>query len=260
MRKPVMVPRSSICPRSVTASESSPTSSRLSRRAAASGVSSVGIDGAPGKGDVPGLPPQRFGAPGEKERGPSGSTTIGMRTAAGRNPGGSDRGNPVSKPFPTTAPQDRSRRSRIASALSYNPPHMKIETPRPRAAFPAALVPALLAAAGPALAGDTFFKGGVILHPRDVGFEGRWRVAFGSDYPVNFSETLFAGFEMQTSVYRQDVTAFGPTATVVPINGFGNVKYKSGSLGARPFGGAGLGLVSNLSFVSNETDWANDFG
>jgi hypothetical protein len=107
---------------------------------------------------------------------------------------------------------------------------------------------------------DTFLKGGVIFHPRDVGFEGRWRAAFGSDYPVNFSETLFAGFEVQTSVYRQDVVASGPTATVVPINGFTNVKYKSGSLGARPFGGAGLGLVSNLRFVSNETDWVSDLG
>ena len=124
----------------------------------------------------------------------------------------------------------------------------------------AALVPAMLSVAGPALAGDTFFKGGIIFQPRDVGFEGRWRAAFGSDYPVNFSETLFAGFEVQTSIYRQDVVASGPTATVVPINGFANIKYKSGSLGARPFAGAGLGLVSNLRFVSNETDWGNDFG
>jgi hypothetical protein len=77
---------------------------------------------------------------------------------------------------------------------------------------------------------------------------------------VNFSETLFAGFEVQTSVYRQDVVASGPTATVLPLNGFANIKYKSGSLGARPFGGGGLGLVSHLRFVSNETDWANDIG
>jgi len=137
---------------------------------------------------------------------------------------------------------------------------MKIEIARRARLFMAALVPAILAVAGPALAGDTFFKGGIILHPRDVGFEGRWRAAFGSDYPVNFSETLFAGFEVQTSIYRQDVVASGPTATVVPINGFANVKYKSGSLGARPFAGAGLGLVSILRFVSNETDWGNDVG
>ena len=137
---------------------------------------------------------------------------------------------------------------------------MKIEIARHPRLFTAALVPALLAVAGSALAGDTFLKGGVIFQPRDVGFEGRWRAAFGSDYPVNFSETVFAGFEVQTSVYRQDVVAAGPTATVVPLNGFANIKYKSGSLGARPFGGAGLGLVSNLRLISNETDWANDIG
>jgi hypothetical protein len=137
---------------------------------------------------------------------------------------------------------------------------MKIVIPRHARLLLAALVPALFALAPEAVAGDTFFKGGVIFHPRDVGFEGRWRAAFGSDYPVNFSETVFAGFEVQTSVFRQDVVASGPTATVVPINGFANIKYKSGSLGARPFGGAGIGLVSSLRFVSNETDWANDIG
>jgi hypothetical protein len=137
---------------------------------------------------------------------------------------------------------------------------MKIELARGARLFTAALAPVFLLTAGPVFAGDTFLKGGVILHPRDVGFEGRWRAAFGSDYPVNFSETLFAGFEVQTSIYRQDVTPQGPTATVVPINGFANIKYKSGSLGARPFGGAGLGLVSSLRFVSNETDWPNDVG
>ncbi len=137
---------------------------------------------------------------------------------------------------------------------------MKIVLPWKPRYFRAVLAAAVLLAAGPALAGDAFFKGGVILHPRELGFEGRWRAAFGSDYAVNFSETLFAGVEVQTSVYRQDITASGPTATVVPINGFFNVKYKSGSLGARPFAGAGLGLVSALNFVSNETEWANDFG
>ena len=137
---------------------------------------------------------------------------------------------------------------------------MKIEIARHTRLFTAVLASAFLLSAGPALAGDTFFKGGVIFHPRDVGFEGRWRAAFGSDYPVNFSETVFAGFEVQTSVFRQDVTPSGPTATVVPFNGFFNVKYKSGNLGTRPFAGAGLGLVSNLTFVSNDTDWTNDFG
>ncbi len=137
---------------------------------------------------------------------------------------------------------------------------MKIEIARSAQLFTAALVPALLLAAGPAIAGDAFFKGGIIFHPRDVGFEGRWRAAFGSDFPVNFAETIFAGVELQTSVYRQDVTASGPTATVLPINGFANVKYKSASLGARPFGGGGLGLVSRLQFVTDQTEWVTDVG
>ncbi|MGH9320718.1 MAG: hypothetical protein ACRD21_03005 [Vicinamibacteria bacterium] len=114
--------------------------------------------------------------------------------------------------------------------------------------------------AAPASAGDAFLKGGIIFHPRDVGFEGRWRAAFGSDYPVNFSETLFAGFEVQTSVYRQDVQAGGPTATLIPANAFFNVKYKSGSLTTRPFAGFGLGLLSEIRFVSSQTDWRKDFG
>jgi hypothetical protein len=123
-----------------------------------------------------------------------------------------------------------------------------------------AFLAALLLGGGTAIAGDTFVKGGVIFHPRDVGFEGRWRAAFGSDYPVNFSETVYAGFEVQTSVYRQDITASGPTGTFVPLNGFANVKYKSGSLGARPFLGGGIGLVSQLGFVSTDTDWTSDVG
>jgi hypothetical protein len=108
-------------------------------------------------------------------------------------------------------------------------------------------------------AGDAFFKGGAIFHPRDVGFEGRWRLAFGSDYPVNFSETLFVGFEVETSVYRQDVVEDGPVATIVPMNGFVNVKFKSRSLDVRPFAGGGLGLASNFLFVSSNSDWDKYF-
>jgi hypothetical protein len=124
----------------------------------------------------------------------------------------------------------------------------------------AALVLALLVIAIPADAGDAFFKGGVIFAPRDVGFEGRWRLAFGADYPVNFAETLLAGFELQGSVYRQDVVQGGPTATVVPGNAFFNVKYKSSSLELRPFAGAGLGLVGDVRWLSGEFDWNKEFG
>jgi hypothetical protein len=124
----------------------------------------------------------------------------------------------------------------------------------------AALVLALLVIAIPADAGDAFFKGGVIFAPRDVGFEGRWRLAFGADYPVNFAETVLAGFELQGSVYRQDVVQGGPTATIVPGNAFFNVKYKSSSLDLRPFAGAGLGLVGDVRWLSGEFDWNKEFG
>ena len=106
-------------------------------------------------------------------------------------------------------------------------------------------------------AGDAFFRGGMIFHPRDIGFEGRWRADFGIDYPVNFAETLFLGFELQTSVYRADVLL--ATATVVPANGFLNVKVKSSRLGIRPYGGGGMGLLSNFVFISGGTEWGKAF-
>lgn len=112
----------------------------------------------------------------------------------------------------------------------------------------------------PASAGDAFLKGGVIFQPRDIGFEGRWRAAFGSDYAVNFSETVYVGFEIQTSVYRQDVQGSTRTATLFPANGFVNVKYKSGNIGARPYGGGGLGLISTFVLLSGDNDWQNDVG
>lgn len=114
--------------------------------------------------------------------------------------------------------------------------------------------------ASPAHAGDAFLRGGVIFHPRDIGFEGRWRAAFGSDYAVNFAETFYVGFEIQTSVYRQDVSGTSSTATVIPANGFVNVKYKSGNIGVRPYGGGGIGLLSTFVVLSGSNDWNNDMG
>lgn len=124
----------------------------------------------------------------------------------------------------------------------------------------AMLTAVVLSPANPVFAGDAFVKGGVILHPRDIGFEGRWRAAFGSDYAANFAETLFIGFELQTSVYRQDLAEGGPTATILPANGFVNVKYKSTGLRTRPFGGGGLGLISRFQFASGDTTWDRNFG
>ncbi len=112
----------------------------------------------------------------------------------------------------------------------------------------------------PSSAGDAFLRGGIIFQPRDIGFEGRWRAAFGSDYPVNFGETVYVGFELQTSVYRQDVIGSTRTATLFPANGFVNVKYKSGNIGARPYGGGGVGLISMFTLLSGNNDWEYDLG
>lgn len=132
---------------------------------------------------------------------------------------------------------------------------------RKRLGFLASLswVPLLLLSAGAAEAGDAFLRGGIIFHPRDIGLEGRWRADFGSDYPVNFTETVFVGFEIQTSVFRQD-TSDGRTATVIPGNGFVNVKWKSPSLDLRPYAGGGLGLISDFLLLSGANDWSTDFG
>ena len=106
-------------------------------------------------------------------------------------------------------------------------------------------------------AGDAFFRGGIIFHPRDISFEGRWRADLGSDYPVNFAETLFLGFELQTSVYRADILV--ETLTAVPANGFLNVKVKSSRIGLRPYGGGGMGLLSNFIFFSGGSEWGKAF-
>ncbi len=109
-------------------------------------------------------------------------------------------------------------------------------------------------------AGDAFLRGGVIFHPRDVEFAGRWRVSFGSDYAVNFSQTIFVGFEVQSSVFRQDVAGGDRTATLIPANGFVNVKYKSGTIGARPYGGGGIGLINNFVILAGDNRWSHNMG
>lgn len=109
-------------------------------------------------------------------------------------------------------------------------------------------------------AGDAFLRGGLILSPGGIDSAARWRLAFGSDYPVNFDETLFAGFEGQLSAYRQDVVGVDRTATFFPANAFVNVKYKSGGLGVRPYGGGGIGLVGSFLLLSGGNDWSRDLG
>lgn len=122
------------------------------------------------------------------------------------------------------------------------------------------LCPAIVAsawlwiAAEPAAAGDAFFRGGIIFHPRTTDLADRWFVSFGSDYAMNLNETAFLGFEFQTAFYREPI-AQTITATVVPGNGFVNIKYKSPSFNLRPYGGGGLGLVSNFIFADGNNRW-----
>ena len=112
----------------------------------------------------------------------------------------------------------------------------------------------------PAEPGDAFLKGGLIFHPRDSDIATRWLVDVGSDYPVNTSETLFLGFDILASVYRIDVRDPSQTAVVARGDGFINIKYKSGRLGARPYAGGGIGLISESFFVSGGNQWLSDMG
>ncbi len=124
----------------------------------------------------------------------------------------------------------------------------------------AAIALLFLSLAASASAGDAFVRGGVIFHPRDLEFAGRWRANFGSDYAVNFAQTIYVGFEVQSSAFRQDVAGSERTATLVPINGFVNVKYKSGSIGARPYGGGGIGLLSTFVLLAGDNNWDKSMG
>ena len=38
------------------------------------------------------------------------------------------------------------------------------------------------------------------------------------------------------------------------------MKYKSGNIGVRPYGGFGLGMISTFVLLSGGNDWKGDFG
>lgn len=116
----------------------------------------------------------------------------------------------------------------------------------------------LTAIASPAAAGDAFFKGGIVFHPRVTDLADRWFLSFGSDYPLNLSETAFLGFELQTALYREPLG--NETAYLLPANGFFNAKYKAPTFGARPFAGGGIGMVSTLTVVGADTTWSRSTG
>jgi hypothetical protein len=114
----------------------------------------------------------------------------------------------------------------------------------------------LISAATPAFAGDAFFKGGFIVHPRQTDLADRWLIAFGTDYPVDLSETIYAGVDLQTGLYRE--SGLDGSVTVLPAHGYINAKYKAPTSGARPYAGVGIGVLSFFTFTGDETFWDRD--
>jgi hypothetical protein len=112
-------------------------------------------------------------------------------------------------------------------------------------------------AAGPAAASDAFFKGGFVVRPSSTQLSDRWLLSFGSDYPINYEETLFVGFELQTAYYRERVGA--DTVQIVPGHGFINAKFKSAQPHVRPYGGGGLGALTFFGFLPGDTNWNRSF-
>lgn len=114
---------------------------------------------------------------------------------------------------------------------------------------------AVVAMSNPASAGEAFFKGGLQVSPTTgLGIGDRWFVGVGSDY--NLTEVAFLGFEVQ-GAYRS-IGVVGSTVTSIPANVFVNGKWKMESDQFRPYGGAGLGMVSaivrtNLLGLTNTT-------
>lgn len=101
--------------------------------------------------------------------------------------------------------------------------------------------------AAPALeAGDAYVKGGWLLHvygSAEIDVEDRWWVAGGSDW--HFAGAGLIGFELSGG-YRSDVIGGKVQSRVVPIDALVNVRWKSPSGSARPYGGGGIGLASAL--------------
>ena len=71
----------------------------------------------------------------------------------------------------------------------------------------------------------------------------RWWASGGADW--HFAPTGLIGFELQ-GAYRADVIGGKVTSRVVPWNALLNVRWKSRSGTARPYGGGGIGLASAL--------------
>jgi len=120
------------------------------------------------------------------------------------------------------------------------------------------IIPLLFFWSLPASAGDAFLKGGIQLRPSDVGVSDRWFLAAGADWGIE--RLTYFGFELQSAFYSDPPLNKSGTRVTVPINGFINFKLKSPAGGARPFAGAGVGLISTYFHDAVETDYTADFG
>lgn len=101
------------------------------------------------------------------------------------------------------------------------------------------------------VAAETALKGALIVSPSELSLSSRWLASLAKDKPVNLEQTIYVGVEIQTAIYKIS------GATVVPLNGFLNLKYKTATVGTRPFFGAGFGLATAFTFQSG-TDWNPD--
>ena len=113
----------------------------------------------------------------------------------------------------------------------------------------------LIFTAGSVYAGDGFLKAGLIIKPKDdLSASDRYLIDFGSDYQVGYMVGI--GWEIATAYYSQDFG--GTTLRTVPINTFFNVKIMPPSEGIRPFGKVGVGALTTILNIDNNTDHSTD--
>lgn len=97
-------------------------------------------------------------------------------------------------------------------------------------------------------AGEAFLKGGLDLRDSPIsrwGLADRWLVAGGYDWKV--SPITYLGFEAQSG-YQSFAIGGKISAKVVPLNGFLNVRVKPEAPTWQPYGGGGIGLLSQLDW------------
>jgi len=110
---------------------------------------------------------------------------------------------------------------------------------------------------GAAHAGDAYIKGGLILKPtEDLDISDRYLIDFGSDYFV--SDFVGIGWEVGSAYYSEDFG--GETFHVVPLNAWGNVKIAPPLEGLRPFGKAGIGVLTTFASFGGENDHQSNLG